>query len=91
MTSSDNDKRPDVYGDASKDNPGVIAFPPLIWAVTLAVSLLVHFFVDGVPMCTGGGRRFAGARGVILREERYLEAKFGEEYLALKRTVRRWI
>ncbi len=29
--------------------------------------------------------------GVILREERYLEAKFGEPYLALKRDVRRWI
>jgi len=29
--------------------------------------------------------------GVILREERYLEAKFGEQYLALKRSVRRWI
>jgi protein-S-isoprenylcysteine O-methyltransferase Ste14 len=29
--------------------------------------------------------------GVILREERYLEAKFGEQYLALKRDVRRWI
>ena len=29
--------------------------------------------------------------GVILREERYLEAKFGEEYLALKRSVRRWL
>jgi len=29
--------------------------------------------------------------GVILPEERYLEAKFGEQYLALKRDVRRWI
>jgi protein-S-isoprenylcysteine O-methyltransferase Ste14 len=29
--------------------------------------------------------------GVILREEVYLEAKFGETYRALKREVRRWI
>ena len=29
--------------------------------------------------------------GVIAREERYLEAKFGDQYLALKRDVRRWI
>jgi protein-S-isoprenylcysteine O-methyltransferase Ste14 len=28
---------------------------------------------------------------VILREERYLTAKFGEPYLQLKRDVRRWI
>jgi protein-S-isoprenylcysteine O-methyltransferase Ste14 len=29
--------------------------------------------------------------GVILREERYLTAKFGEPYLELKRDVRRWL
>jgi len=29
--------------------------------------------------------------GVILPEERYLTAKFGESYLALKREVHRWI
>jgi protein-S-isoprenylcysteine O-methyltransferase Ste14 len=29
--------------------------------------------------------------GVILREERYLERLFGEEYLTYKRTTRRWI
>lgn len=29
--------------------------------------------------------------GVILREEKYLESKFGDEYLSYKRRVRRWL
>ena len=30
-------------------------------------------------------------RGVIVREERYLERKFGARYMDYKRRVRRWI
>lgn len=30
-------------------------------------------------------------RGVVLREEKYLEGKFGDEYLKYKNKVRRWI
>ncbi len=155
--------------DASSDNPGVIAFPPLIWLVSVVISALVHFFVIRLPimsyraclvcgvalvilaptlalsalvtMKAAGtnidpakpaltivrGGAFRSTRnpmylalcllqvalgfflndwitllfvvplalimhyGVILREERYLTAKFGEPYLELKREVRRWL
>jgi len=154
----------------SSDNPGVIAFPPLIWAMGATISALVHFFAIRMPMMSsyrvclvcgivimiiaptlaisalvtfkkagtninpaepaltiarGGPYRFTRNPmylalcllqvalgfflndwitilfvvplflilhyGVVLREERYLTAKFGEPYLELKRTVRRWL
>ncbi len=151
------------------DNPGVIAFPPLIWLIGAVASALVHFFVVRGPIMNynaclvcgivlvilapalaisaliimkrggtnvdpykpaltivrGGPFRFTRNPmylalcllqlalgfflndwitllfvvplalilhyGVVLREEKYLTAKFGEPYLLLIREVRRWI
>ncbi|MEP7072031.1 MAG: isoprenylcysteine carboxylmethyltransferase family protein [Verrucomicrobiota bacterium] len=151
----------------SKDHPGVIAFPPLLWLIGAVVSVLVHLLVAwrithshialflGIALALAAPSlaysalrvmRAAGTNvdpakpalvivrngpyrftrnpmylalcllqvalgfllndwltllfviplalvlhfGVILREEKYLTAKFGEPYLALTREVRRW-
>lgn len=44
------------------------------------------WFLPFLPLCV-----LAIHYGVILREEKYLEGKFGEEYLDYKKRVRRWI
>jgi protein-S-isoprenylcysteine O-methyltransferase Ste14 len=153
----------------TEDNPGVIAFPPLIWLIGAVTSALLHFFLIRLPIMNynaclvcgivvvilaptlalsalivmrragtnvnpakpaltivrGGPYRFTRNPmylalcllqvalgfflndwisllfvvplalilhyGVILREEKYLTAKFGQPYLELKRDVRRWI
>ena len=153
----------------TNDNPGVIAFPPVILLASAVISALIHFFLIQLPIMNynaclvcgivvvilaptlalsalvtmktagtnvnpakpaltlvrGGPFRFTRNPmylalcllqvalgfflndwitllfvvplvlilhyGVILREERYLTAKFGEPYLELKREVHRWL
>ena len=48
------------------DNPGVIEFPPLIWAVGVVISVLVHFFVIQVPIMRYGICLVCGIVLVIL-------------------------
>ena len=65
-------------------NPGYLSLTGMyvgLTAVTDALWPLV--FLPGVLL--------AVQRGVIKREERYLERKFGEDYLAYKARTRRWI
>jgi protein-S-isoprenylcysteine O-methyltransferase Ste14 len=154
--------------DSARDNPGVIAFPPLIFALCLVVGTAVHvaFPIRVLPLatsriagtiliCVAGGTAFWARQvmtkdgtnirpdkpalaivasgpfrltrnpmyvslcllqvgiallidglmplllviplvlmlhfGVILREERYLEAKFGGRYVTYRSRVRRWL
>lgn len=51
-------------------------------ALLLASDWMVLFLVPAVVVLD---------RGVIAREERYLEAKFGDDYRAYRRRVRRWL
>lgn len=65
-------------------NPMYVSFCLLQLALGLA-------FNDWIPLLLALPLALALHFGVILREERYLELKFGEQYLALKRSVRRWV
>ncbi len=54
--------------------------------VGIAVSLNALWALLLLPIAL-----FLTQYGVIIREEHYLERKFGEEYLQYKRRVRRWL
>jgi protein-S-isoprenylcysteine O-methyltransferase Ste14 len=65
-------------------NPMYIGFA--LWTLALAMLVDCAWTLLAVPI----GLVLID-RIVITREERYLERKFGEEYLSYKRRVRRWI
>lgn len=64
---------------------------PMYLSLCLLQFALGFFLNDWIPVLFVIPLALVLHFGVILREERYLERKFGEEYLALKRQVRRWI
>lgn len=64
---------------------------PLYLSLCL-LQLALGFILDGwIPLLCTPLLLLVLHFGVVLREEEYLEAKFGESYLALKRQVRRWM
>ena len=65
-------------------NPMYLGF--VLWTLGLGVLLESGWVLLAAPLGLVLVDRF-----VVVREERYLERKFGEEYLAYKRRVRRWI
>jgi protein-S-isoprenylcysteine O-methyltransferase Ste14 len=54
------------FSDTSADNPGVIAFPPVIWLMSVVISALVHFFVIRLPIMNYGVCLVCGIMLVIL-------------------------
>jgi protein-S-isoprenylcysteine O-methyltransferase Ste14 len=50
----------------NSDNPGVVAFPPLIWLVSAVISGLVHFFLIQLPVMSYHASLVCGIILVIL-------------------------
>jgi protein-S-isoprenylcysteine O-methyltransferase Ste14 len=64
---------------------------PLYLAATTAYLGLTLLFNTVWPLLLFAPLLLTVYWGIIRREERYLEAKFGDVYLAYKAKVRRWI
>jgi protein-S-isoprenylcysteine O-methyltransferase Ste14 len=64
---------------------------PMYLSMCLLHASLGFLLNNWIPVAATGVLAAVLNFGVVVREERYLEAKFGERYLALKRSVRRWI
>ena len=65
-------------------NPGYVSLT-LIYAGIAVLASVLWAFVSLIPTLV------VIEYGVIRREERYLERKFGQEYLAYKARTRRWL
>ena len=65
-------------------NPIYVAFTLLAAGIALSVNSV--WMIAGVPLSLG-----MVWWGTVLREERYLQRKFGESYLAYKGRVPRWL
>jgi protein-S-isoprenylcysteine O-methyltransferase Ste14 len=65
-------------------NPGYLAMATIYMGIASLANALWAVLLLPVAL-------IVVQRGVIEREERYLERKFGEEYLRYKAQVRRWI
>ena len=64
---------------------------PMYLALCLLQVALGFFLNDWITLLFAVPLALILHYGVVLLEERYLVAKFGEPYLELKREVRRWI
>ena len=65
-------------------NPGYLSLTMIYAGIAILWNALWAILL--VPLVV-----YVIQREVIEREERYLERTFGEEYLAYKRRVRRWV
>jgi protein-S-isoprenylcysteine O-methyltransferase Ste14 len=74
-----------------RDGPFRFTRNPMYLALCLLQVALGLFLNDWITLLFVVPLGLIFHYGVILREERYLTAKFGEPYLQYKRTVRRWI
>ena len=73
------------------DGPFRFSRNPLYLSLTVLYLGITLFFDALWPLVTLLPMLAVVHWGIILREERYLETKFGDEYRAYKARVRRWI
>jgi protein-S-isoprenylcysteine O-methyltransferase Ste14 len=76
--------------EPARDNPGVLVFPPLIPLTNLLLGIALVFALDWVPLLYVPSLLLLHF-GIIRREERYLERKFGDDYLTYKARVGRYV